>query len=252
MFSKIHKTLLTAGRILEKHWVRSQSPILTADGMPIRPADIEVGEYITQSLQDIFSVPVVSDEHVVDWETRKAYKDFWLLDPLNGRKEFAARFGDFCICLALIRSNKPIFGIVYAPALDLLYYAAQAMGTFCFSNGKKRKVELKNYTKRVGLVSRYANDPRIAEFFKTGEIEKCLVIGSALKFCYLAEGQGTLHIRYSNAKEWDVSAGDLILREAGVALFSLEDKKQLSYNNENLLLPPFLAVSKGLDFNRFV
>jgi 3'(2'), 5'-bisphosphate nucleotidase len=251
MFSKIYKTLLTAGNILEKHWVRPQRTLLAADGTPIKPADIEVNEYLTLDLQDKFSVPVVSEEHVIDWEARKDYRDFWLLDPLNGRKEFTARFGDFSICLTLIRKTKPLFGIIYAPALDLMYYAAQATGSFCFSKGKKRKIELKNYTKRIGLVSRYANDQKIEEFFNINKIESYLAVGGALKFCYLAEGQGTVYVRYSGAKEWDVGAGDLILREAGGTLISLDEKKQLSYNNEDLLSPPFLAVSRGLDITSF-
>lgn len=251
MFSKIHKILLTAGNILQRRWVCSPR-IVNADHLPARSVESEVNEFITKSLQDAFPVPVVSDEHVVDLETRKEYKDFWLLDPLNGDKEFAGRFGDFSISLALIRKDRPIFGIIYAPALDLMYYGAQSMGAFCFSKGKKRKIESLGYKSMIAMVSRNFSDDRVTQFFKNNGIENRLAIGGALKFCYLAEGHAQVYIRYVNAKEWAIGAGDLMLQEVGGTLISLESKSKLSYNNENMSVPPFIAVAKGIDVTRFL
>lgn len=251
MFSKLYTTLVTAGSMLHEHWNRSPTAMFKKDGSPVTPADIEVNEFLTKRLQDDFSIPVVSEECVTAWETRKEYNEFWLLDPLDGTKEFIGRYGDFSICLALIRNKRPILGIVYAPALSLLYYGGANLGVFCYRQNKKEPIGHITPKISTAMISRFHNDSKVEEFCKINTIERTYMLGGALKYCYIAEGKGSVYIRYNKMKEWDVAAGDIILQEAGGSLISLDSKQKPLYNNEDMTLAPFIATAHGVDANGF-
>ena len=245
MFAKLHKTLISAGEILRTHWNRSYSTRVKADGSPVTPADLEVSEFVTAALQEHFSYPVVSEENVPIWEMRRDYTTYWLLDPLDGTKEFIGRYGDFSICIALIRNKKPILGVIYAPALNIMYYAGENVGAFCYDQGKKERIGHKTPIQVVAMTSRFHNDPKVAEFCQKNAIQHTYIAGGALKYCYLAEGKGSVYIRYNKMKEWDVAPGEIILREAGGCLLTLEGEN-LVYNNETLSVPPFIATAYGV------
>lgn len=251
MFSRLYKVMLSAGDILRQHWSRTPEAMFKKDGSPVTPADVEVGEFLTKELTSYSTFPVVSEEAIPSWEERQNYKTYWLVDPLDGTKEFIGRYGDFSICIALISDKRPVLGIVYAPALDLFYYAAKNLGTYCYVQGKKEKLENKVCQHPIALISRFHNDPKVEEFCQRNHISQTRVAGGALKYCYLADGKGSVYIRYNRMKEWDVAAGDVIVHEAGGKMFTLDAKEKLVYNNADLSLPPFLSVSSSVDSNAF-
>jgi 3'(2'), 5'-bisphosphate nucleotidase len=214
-----------------------------SDNSPLTKADLLSNEILMEGLVKIVSLPVLSEEVLVDYNLRKDWNKFWIIDPLDGTKDFIAKNDEFTINVALIEDNVPILGFIYAPALGDLYWGKKNGGSY--KNGQK----IFNNSKRnelIGTHSRFHSNPETAAFFTNNNISIIKEFGSALKFCKLAEGVVDIYPRYTGSVEWDIAAGDIILQEAGCKMLDLLSKKEFRYNRKDLLNSYFIAARYGL------
>jgi len=197
---------------------------------PLTAADLESNQVIVDGLAKMdSSIPIISEENAqIPYAQRKDWKLFWIVDPLDGTKEFIAGIPEFTVNIALIENGIPILGIVTAPALDLEYWATRSDG--CYKNGE-RVYSRKQLDNRVALESRFHSKdiaPEMKSKYHIGSMDK---VGSSLKFAKIAEGSADIYIRHNPIMEWDVAAGDALFR------YSARDgvrKSPLIYNQETL------------------
>jgi 3'(2'), 5'-bisphosphate nucleotidase len=215
------------------------------DNSPLTAADLAAHRVIVAGLQALApQVPVLSEESAeqADWSVRQTWSEYFLVDPLDGTREFVKRNGEFTVNIALIENHAPVLGVVFAPALDELYWAWS--GSHAQFATKSQSGDLRTRTRITPLVvagSRSHGDPRMgAALDKLGSHE-LLALGSSLKFCRAARGEADLYIRYGPTSEWDTAAGQCVLEQAGGAVRRM-DGSTLSYNTKDSLLnPDFLA-----------
>ncbi len=222
------------------------------DKSPITQADINANNLIVSRLKKLEpNIPILSEESLVSWEKRKEWKKYWLIDPLDGTKEFINRNGEFTVNISLIENNYPIFGIIYSPIKSALYYAIKNNGSYKlktntnlsslnYFNRINTSNEKKTTTIIIGSRSHSSKDFNfwIEKKFKNFEL---ISIGSSLKFCLIAEGEADIYPRMGPTSEWDIAAGHIILEEAGGKLKSFDNKDILYNTKENILNPHFIA-----------
>ena len=213
------------------------------DQSPLTAADIASNNFIVNELESNFSYPILTEESPVPYKSRKSWSKFWLVDPLDGTKDFIEKNGEFTINIALIDKQRPILGVINIPALDLTYWAEFGKGAY--KNGRKvfNKSNRKNL---IGTDSRFHSTNETREFFKRNNIRKVIQYGSCLKLCKLAEGEIDIYPRLNGTKEWDTAAADIILNEADCSLVSYPFRKKLVYNKKTFKNPFFIAYRNGI------
>lgn len=215
------------------------------DNSPLTQADLASHGIIVAGLERIApGIPVLSEEsEEIPFATRHAWPRYWLIDPLDGTKEFLRRNGEFTINIALMENNHPVLGVVYAPAIDKMYFAAQGCGAFTL-NGEER-VPIKTGPSATGVrrivASRSHGSGEEASADTNGEKCEFIVMGSSLKFCLVAEGSADLYPRRGPTMEWDTAAAHCVVEQAGGTVTDL-DGNPLLYNKESLLNPGFLVT----------
>ncbi|MDH5383040.1 MAG: 3'(2'),5'-bisphosphate nucleotidase CysQ, partial [Cyclobacteriaceae bacterium] len=173
----------------------------------------------------------------------KDFKKFWLVDPLDGTKEFINRNGDFTVNIALIEGHYPVAGFIYMPVQDVLYVGSEE-GAFRYDKEGKTNLQVNGSTsERVAVRSRSHASPEEEEILQKYLVEKEMSRGSSLKFCAVAEGSADLYYRHGPTMEWDTAAGQAILEAAGGRMY-IGNKEELRfrYNKENLLNSGFLCL----------
>ena len=213
------------------------------DKSPVTLADEVAHEILVEGLRRLDpDTPVVSEEAAADsWESRRSWRRFWLVDPLDGTKEFIKRRAEFTVNVALIESGEPVFGVVLAPALDLLYWAVKGEGAW--REGKDGGPErIYSTTPEPGtpltvVESLSHPSPELEEYLKTIPVGRRVKAGSSLKFCWVAEGRADVYPRLGPTMEWDVAAGDCIYRQSGR---TGERPSPLTYNKPDLRNPSFV------------
>ena len=222
------------------------------DKSPITQADINSNNLIEARLKKLEpNIPILSEERLVSWIDRKNWNKYWLIDPLDGTKEFINRNGEFTVNISLIENNYPIFGIIYSPVKSVLYYAIKNKGsykiktnTYLSSLNYFDRININNEkkitTKIIGSRSHSNKEFKlwIEKKFTNFEL---ISIGSSLKFCLLAEGEADIYPRMGPTSEWDIAAGHIILEEAGGKLKSFNNKDILYNTKEDILNPHFIA-----------
>jgi 3'(2'), 5'-bisphosphate nucleotidase len=246
---QINRIALDAGRkILEVYVTADFTKIVDfkSNNSPLTLADKESHILIDRELKKLYpEIPVLSEEgRNIPYEERKNWKYFWLVDPLDGTKEFIKRNGEFTVNIALIENGKPVLGVIYAPAFERLYYAKKGEGAFKREKGKTLK--LSTVLKKenwIAIGSRSHSSPEEAEILKKYPVTNATSIGSSLKFCLLAEGQADIYYRHGPTMEWDTAAGQIILECSGG---EMKDAKGNSfiYNKEILTNGGFLCIAK--------
>ncbi len=216
------------------------------DLSPLTIADKSSNEIIGNALIAAYpEIPLVSEEVTLpSYEDRKIWEYFWLIDPLDGTKEFIKHRGDFTVNIALIEKNHPLLGIVYAPARDRLYYAIEGKGAWKMTN-KKPPVKISTSLPAEGLVvvaSLSHLSDRDKAFMDSLHVRERISFGSSLKFCAVAEGLAHVYPRFSPTWEWDTGAGHCILKEAGGLVVDKEGLP-LRYNKPIMKHDQFIAVS---------
>ena len=224
------------------------------DLSPLTKADIASNKIILRSLEALDnSIPVLSEESLVNWNERKKWNKYWLVDPLDGTKEFIKKNGEFTVNIALIENNKPILGVIYVPTKSTLYFAQQNFGSFkinitselkSLDGAKKIFVSNQKIIQRV-IGSRSHSNQDFDEWVKNNFPNSLIVqAGSSYKFCLIAEGSADIYPRFGPTSEWDIAAGHIIVNEAGGEVRTF-DNTDIKYNTkEDLLNPHFYAIGK--------
>jgi len=220
------------------------------DLSPFTKADAKSHKIICTELKKLTDYPVVSEESYNFKRERKIKsRKYWLLDPLDGTKEFINNHPEFTINLALISNNKPILGVIYLPVSKIFYWAIKNIGAF------RQNRKIYNYSKRKRLISTSSRFHRTDEdinFFKKNNIGKPKVFGAAIKFVKLAEGIIDIYPRFNGSKEWDTAAGQIIVSEAGCKIVDLKTKKELRYNKGKIENNGFIALRNDISINNLI
>ena len=223
------------------------------DHSPLTEADLRSNEILVKGLNDLsVSFPIVSEEMMnYSTEERMGFETFWLIDPLDGTKEFINKNGEFAICIALIHHQKSVFGMVYAPVLNQLYYAVESKGAFeeIDSNDVPLKCAEIDWTSqglRLG-VSRSHKNQAVTDFVERFRNPVLISKGSVLKMTEIAKGNMDIYPRLdSYTSEWDIAAGQIIVEEAGGSVLMIENDEPLIYNKVSLKNPPFIVSAKQI------
>lgn len=211
------------------------------DSSPVTQADMTSNKIILAGLSKISDIPVISEETNVPYEVRKEWKRFFLVDPLDGTKDFIAKDNQFTVNIALIEGNKPVLGVISIPAENTVYWAEKGKGAY--KDGKK--INCNNERKvLIGSDSNFHSTEATLNFYKEHNISEIKRYGSALKFCKIAEGEIDVYARLNGTMEWDTAAGQIILNEAGGKITDLETGKEIVYNRENQR-NNFFVASRG-------
>lgn len=218
---------------------------IKSDKSPLTLADKASHEVIMRELQGNFEYPIMSEESDPgDYVKRKGWETYWLVDPLDGTKEFIKRNGEFTVNIALIHNREPVFGVIYVPVRETLYFGASMDGAFKKVGDKLEKLEVnKRSDKRIAVRSKsHASDEEeevLSRYNVVGTISK----GSSLKFCMVAEGKADIYYRHGPTMEWDTAAGQAILLAAGGRMYHGQSAKdKFRYNKEELLNGSFLCL----------
>jgi 3'(2'), 5'-bisphosphate nucleotidase len=216
------------------------------DKSPLTIADKNAHRSIIATLQ-ASGIPVLSEEgKTIPYQTRKNWEYFWMVDPLDGTKEFIKRNDEFTVNIALIHGQNTILGVVAVPVTGDVYYAAAGKGAHLRRNGKDVKlavrppVDLSQPGLRV-VASRSHMNPETQEFIDGLRDATLVSAGSSLKFMLLAEGKADVYPRYAPTMEWDTAAAHAIVAETGLRVLEFGSDRPLIYNKENLLNPYFLV-----------
>lgn len=221
---------------------------IKADRTPLTIADKASHEHIVKNLGKLSpEIPIISEEHKnADYAVRADYTYAWMVDPLDGTKEFIKQNGEFTVNIALLFHGSPIMGVVNAPDLDTEYYAYKGTGAYtAVRNETPTEMHVNAYhpdDKGLRIVcSRSHMNAETSKFL--GELKKPIPIykGSSLKFMVIAAGDAEIYPRIAPTMEWDTAAAQIILEEAGGVVEAFASKEPLSYNKENLLNPYFIA-----------
>ena len=240
-------TLITiardAGDAVMAHYGGDTVVQLKSDASPVTAADHAAHAVIVAALASIFpDVPVISEEgEIPSHDARQHWRRFWLVDPLDGTKEFIHRNGEFTVNIALIEDGVPVLGVVFAPALNVLYAAGRGLGSWKYDGGAERQQlfgpEAPGIDGVTIVESRSHPSAELEAFLATLTVASRLPAGSSLKFGLVAEGKAHLYPRLGPTMEWDVAAGDCVYRYAareGVR------SSPLSYNTPTLKQQSFV------------
>ncbi len=208
-----------------------------SDQSPVTLADEEAHGILLEGLQGLdSSIPVISEEsQAASFDARRTWRRFWLVDPLDGTKEFIKRRAEFTVNVALIEDGEPVFGVVLAPALDLLYWAVKGGGAWREEkSGPAERIYSSPPAPGTPLTvveSLSHPSPELEEYLKTIPVGRRVKAGSSLKFCWVAEGRADVYPRLGPTMEWDVAAGDCVYRQSGR---DGERPSPLTYNKPDL------------------
>lgn len=215
------------------------------DESPLTAADQGAHEVIVQALARLTpDIPVLSEESDAEtMQARLGWSRYWLVDPLDGTKEFVSRNGEFTVNIALIDHGRPVWGLVYAPVLDRLWYGGKGIGAWRVADGKHEAIQTRPHGDgeawRVVGSRNHLSQETLDYLAPFGEIE-LVSMGSSLKFCIIAEGGAELYPRLAPTCEWDTAAAQAVLEGAGGSVTQL-DGSSLAYNKPEILNPWFVA-----------
>ncbi|MBA3646956.1 MAG: 3'(2'),5'-bisphosphate nucleotidase CysQ [Chitinophagales bacterium] len=249
---KIIDIALDAGKEIMTIYAGEFSVELKGDNSPLTIADQKSNGIIVSSLKKEYpDIPIISEEtRLIPFEERSKWNTFWLVDPLDGTKEFIKKNGEFTVNIALMSEGQPILGVVYAPAKNRMWYGIKGEGSFVLNaDGSKSALEKgsswRNLKKVNVVASRSHLSDETLEFVedlkKEGKEVDFVSSGSSLKFCLVAEGRADVYPRFGPTMEWDTAAGQAVIELAGGRVLNWQTKQRLEYNKENLLNPFFIV-----------
>jgi 3'(2'), 5'-bisphosphate nucleotidase len=224
---------------------------IKSDSSPLTEADTISNQIITEGLTQHFpEIPILAEEsRLIPYFERKDWEYFWLVDPLDGTKEFIKKNGEFTINIALIAKTAPVFGLIYTPVKQTAYYNIPQKGIFKHTSGSATKKVTPTYERASGQIiligSRSHGREELQAFTEkmksTYSSVDLISAGSALKFCLLVEGYADIYPRFTPTMEWDTAAGHALIKEIGKEIYIFETDSILNYNKENLKNPWFIV-----------
>ena len=256
--SAIHAAIEAGKQILD---VYNQDFLVDTkeDNSPLTEADRRAHKIIKQILEPT-NLPLLSEEgKMIQYAERRYWSNFWLVDPLDGTKEFIKKNGEFTVNIALIQNGAPVLGVVYVPVTARLYWGCEGNGSYVVDikndntvneadslYKKAHQLPLQTSEKGYTIVaSRSHNTPETEAFIEEkrkqhGEVN-LISAGSSLKLCLVAEGKAQVYPRLAPTMEWDTAAGHAVAKFAGCAVYNFTTRTELEYNKENLLNPWFVV-----------
>ena len=214
-----------------------------ADDSPLTAADLASHQLIVKALQQLTpDLPILSEEAAdISWDIRQTWSRYWLVDPLDGTKEFIKRNGEFTVNIALIEAGEPVMGIIHAPVLKKTYYAAKGEGAYVKTEVGVTAAKVSKPGSVIRVVgSRSHPSPELAGYLEQFAQHDMVPVGSSLKFCLVAEGAADVYPRFGPTMQWDTGAGHIIALEAG-ATVSFDGISDKVYQRENLRNPGFIV-----------
>ena len=252
---------LKAGSVIMHVYDTAFDVVLKDDKSPLTEADRRANDVINSYLKET-PFPIISEENKqIDYKERKLWSTCWIVDPVDGTKEFIKRNGEFTVNIALVKNGHPVLGVIYVPAAKVLYFAEvssqKAYKSKLLSHQtsleeiKHSSIDLKPKTKTnhlevVGSRSHMSQETLdfVEDLKQEGKEVSIVSKGSSLKFCLVAEGQADIYPRFAPTMEWDTAAGQAICNAVGIDVISQETNSALLYNKKNLLNPWFLVSKK--------
>lgn len=244
--------VLEGGKIAMRHHGRVGEVASKADTSPLTQADLEVDAFLCEGLEKAFpQIPVVTEERAATHRTGHAGRLFFLVDPIDGTKEFVAERGEFTINIGLVEDGVPAAGAVYAPAVDRLFAGANGLGAFeasAINPARRLLVTAKpDNNALVVVASRSHMTPQTQDFVDANRVGRLTNAGSSLKFCLLAAGEADLYPRFGPTMEWDTAAGHAVLSAAGGFVEEISGAP-LNYGKPGYRNPNFVAYTAGTKF----
>ena len=215
------------------------------DNSPLTLEDKASNEIIEKGLKKLTpTIPILSEEGKnIPYSERKKWDCFWLVDPLDGTKEFIKRNGEFTVNVALIKNNYPIFGSVYAPYRKELFWALEGLGAWkSIDKNKDQKIKVSKSNKKTRIViSRSHPNEKVLDYISHYHQHELIRMGSSLKLCCIADGRADIYPRLGPTSEWDIGASQCVVEQAGGSVIEYTTNNRLRYNKENILNPFFIV-----------
>ena len=209
-------------------------------------------EYIRNALEDQFRIPVITEESEVCYSSRKDWNEFFLVDPLDGTKDYLEGKDDFTVNIALVRNRRPVLGVICVPMLKEIFFAEEGKGAFIDKENQRKRLPLTVCSGVVLARSRFHDLENMDRFAYVNKITQSLNMSSAVRFCRLAEGKANLYPGFNYSMEWDTAAGHIIFRESGGKVTDIRTRRELVYNKSDFRNAPFIAYSKEISFDQLV
>ena len=235
-------TFLKAGKIAKEISHRGVKITIKTDKSPVTDGDLAVDELLSTKIKSFTpNIPIISEE-TVNLNVKNEDKTFWLIDPIDGTKDYIKKKDEYTLNAALIIDLKPALGMVYAPEKDRLFYSYGKNLAFEINNGKKviLNSKKKHTSEIIGLESSKSSSNEVLEIYKKYKVSRIIKMSSSLKFCVLAAGEADIYAAKARAWEWDIAAGHAILEHAG-GYITTHDEKKFLYGKENYKNLPIIA-----------
>lgn len=249
---KVKQIAEEAGKIILDFYESdfSSSIELKEDKSPVTIADKTANEFIVKKLLELNSdIPVIAEESIiVSFSERKKWPYLWIVDPLDGTKEFINKNGEFTVNIALVKQKIPVLGVVFAPVQKKMYWAFKGSGAFMKSDNIISKInanrsDLKGKNLKV-VLSRSHLDSTTMDYLSNFYNPETIFRGSSLKFMDIACGDADLYFRLNSVMEWDTAASHIIIKESGADLVNIKNGKNIFYNKKSLKIPGFIVFRK--------
>ncbi|MEJ2766892.1 3'(2'),5'-bisphosphate nucleotidase CysQ [Photobacterium sp. MCCC 1A19761] len=242
LLESIYHIAKEAGAAIMEHYHTNVEVSEKADSSPVTAADLAANAIIVQQLTALTpEIPVLSEESAhTQWPERQHWQRFWLVDPLDGTKEFLRKNGEFTVNIALIEQGKPLLAVVHAPALDKSWLG-DGHKAWLETKAGREQIKVRPATVPTVVGSRSHPSPDMAAFLEQLGEHKMTEVGSSLKFCLVAEGRAQYYPRLGPTMMWDTAAGQCVAESAGATVKQL-DGEPLNYHRETLLNPHFIVM----------
>jgi len=251
LINSVKDIALEAGSAIMDVYYADYDIQIKADNSPVTEADKNANTIIVNKLNQLVpDIPILSEEgRSIPFVERKKWEYFWLIDPLDGTKEFIKKNDEFTVNIALVKNGIPIFGVVHAPALNTLYWGKVDDGAYKkYGQSIEMKINVLDKISHPVIVAGSRSHPseRMNVFMKQFAASKVRPMGSSLKVCLVADGSVHLYPRLGPTMEWDTGASHAILKASGGEVVIHGTYEPLRYNKENLLNPEFIASSSNI------
>ena len=238
-------TFFEAGKIAKDISQRGVKITIKADKTPVTDGDIAVDKLLRNKITNLTpQIPIISEEST-DLEKKNENKTFWLVDPIDGTRQYIKKESEYTLNAALIIDLKPALGIVYAPYFDRLFFAYGKKLSFEIKHRKKKRLncERGNSSQITGLTNSEITPTEVLDIYKKYNVSKTVKMSSSLKFCVIAAGEADIYAASARAFEWDIAAGHAILECANGSV-TTHDSKEILYGKQNFKNPPLIAKGK--------
>ncbi len=239
-----------AGQEILKLYDKDITYKLKKDSSPVTDADLVSNDIICTKIAKISNVPIISEENKHLEQIQQDLQDYWLIDPLDGTKEFINKTDEFAVNIALIKNREPIFGIIFAPKFNELYIAEKNKGVYLYKNNDFIKINKNTLESKNNIVvSRsHSSSSELDNFIRKNKISNVNYMGSSLKFARLAKGDFDLYPRFVGSSEWDIASGYVILKEVGGIIIDLNTQKEILFSKPNFRNGNFIALRKEYNY----